>query len=413
MVHVFFCLLLFWSTPKEQSVPFLSEKIFIEKESLHSLKGTLYLPLDGKPQKIVIFLVSIRYEIEEKFELTNDPLLMQYIQSLLSDKVGVLLLNRGEYNIFNKNKSQRDIEIEALLEHSIETAAYDAETALIYLKSDIKYSKIPVGIMGISETGCAAAIAVSKSKKADFAVLISTPGIKGVEEHKYDKENLHSHWIKAAMFSETLSDSIYFYEKEKFVKKNDGFDSVFYANFYNIVVDIEHQIILKYENYDSITYYANKLFYEKWNGTVFKPKLRKLGEEQSLDSYINSIINILFTPRYIAFSRWNPDSCFPDIKCPVLMLYGRKDININLNSGVDNVKKIVADYQLNNFSLKCYEGLDHTLFLDKGIKPNERKNILQNEFIPDYVLLDIREWMDLMLFGYQEWTMQGLQLKLR
>ena len=87
--YYFLYLFLFLTVPEEQKPLSLVEKIFLEEDSFHSLKGTLYLPYNGKPDKIVIFIASIQYEVEANFEKSEHPLLMQYIQNMLSNKVGL------------------------------------------------------------------------------------------------------------------------------------------------------------------------------------------------------------------------------------------------------------------------------------------------------------------------------------
>ena len=56
---LFLFLLLFFPVPQEQKFSPLIEKIYFENVSLHSLRGDLYLPSNGNPDKVVMLIVSI------------------------------------------------------------------------------------------------------------------------------------------------------------------------------------------------------------------------------------------------------------------------------------------------------------------------------------------------------------------
>lgn len=387
-ILVFLFSISFGFCKKADGVPII-EKIAIEKDTLHSLKGTMYLPADRKPDKIIICLNSI-YEDDyhPDFTATKDTLsgMRKYIQHFTDNHIGVLLFSRGikwdEYSI------------RALT--SINTLVSDTEKVLIYLKSEEKYQKIPIGIMGSSEAGCATAIVVSQHKDIAFSILMSTPGVTGYDEFDYDIEKRIRPFIISTGFRGTFSDSVYIFNKKRYVynDKNLVSEEVFYDNFYKGISTIGRQIIPKYSNYDTIRTEAFKLFNKKWQGTKFKPYHNDRKEKEgkiATEKLINAIITgAMFNPRIIELAKWDPKLYFPEIKQPVLMLYGEKDINISLKPGVDSVRRIIKDYKLTNFSLKYYDGLDH------GLRPYREKKEKRplGETIPDFVFNDIVNWLD-------------------
>lgn len=363
------------------------EKIAIEKDTLHSLKGTMYLPDNRKPSKIIIYLTSIMEDgIHPDFTATRDTLLVmrQYVQHFTDNHIGVLLLTRStKWGDFIRSSL------------SIKTLASDTEKVLNYLKSKEEYKKIPIGIMGSSEAGCAAAMVVSKHKDITFSILMSTPGVTGYDEFDYDVEKRVRPFVISAGFQTTMSDSVYIYNGNKhiFSYQKKASMEVFYDNFYKGIASIGRQIIPKYSSYDTIKTEAFKLFNEKWKGTKFKPyyndpKEGKIPTEKLIKDGI--LLGAMFNPRYIEFSKWDPKLYFPKIKQPVLMLYGEKDINISLKPGVDSVRNIIKDYKLTNFSLKYYDGLDHSLFPYR----EKKEKRLKGETVPDFVFNDIVNWLD-------------------
>ena len=239
----------------------------------------------------------------------------------------------------------------------------------------------------------------SRNRDIAFAILTSTPGVTGADEHEYDRTRLYLHWMPPAIFSGIFADSIYFFEKKKFIHKPEqGFNRILYDNFYKGIVDVERQIIPQYDDYDSIIVRISESFYKKWDGTATKPYVKDLRKEYQIDEWVQMYIKTLFSPRYIAFSKWNPRQYLPTIVCPTLMLYGEKDLNINLKAGVDSVQQIIEDFELSNFTLKYYKGLDH--FLSPYNEEDDKEGMPQggrtksDYTVPDSVYVDIREWMN-------------------
>jgi len=368
----------------QNNIPVI-EKFEFEEDSLYSLKGALFLPNESKFNKIVIFLTSVWYDPNLDFAVFN-PALKKTIQFMTDNKTGVLLLSRDSCLLVPEKPR---------LMH-IKTAASDTEKALKYLRTTKKYRKIPIGIMGGSETGCAASIVASRNKDIAFAILISTPGVTGTDEHEYDRTRLYSNMWLSIYFSEIFADSIYFFEKEKFIYKQEPkFARILYDNYYKGIIDVERQIIPEYDNYDSIAVHANELFYKKWDGTALKPLIVELNKtEHRVEEYVQMLIQMLFSPRYIEFSKWNPRQYLSAIKCPTLMLYGEKDLNINLKDGLDSVQQIIKDYNLSNFTLKFYEGLNHFLLPYKEEKEGEVPKPSLSDSIPDYVRVDMSNWLN-------------------
>lgn len=363
------------------------EKIAIEKDTLHSLKGTMYLPANRKPDKIIIYLTSVMEDgIHPDFTATRDTLLVmrQYIQHFTDKRTGVLLLTR--------DLKWNEHSIRAL--RSIKALVSDTEKVLNYLNSKEEYQQIPIGIMGSSEAGCAAAIVVSQRKDIAFSILLSTPGVTGYDEFNYDVEKRIRPFVIPMGFQTTINDSVYIYNGNRYVydDKNPVSMEVFYDNFYKGIAAIGRQIIPKYSSYDTIINEAFKLFNQKWQGTKFKQFYNDPKEGKTpIEKLINAMITgAMFNPRFIEFVKWNPELYFPEIKQPVLMLYGEKDVNISLKPGVDSVRQIIKNYELTNFSLKFYEGLDHSL------RPYREKKEKRpaGETTPDYVFNDIVNWLD-------------------
>ncbi len=388
---VIFILMLFLSFvscfSKAQNDTPIIEKLAFEEDSLYSLKGAMYLPTGSKFNKIVIFLTSVWYEPNLDFTNIN-PTIKRDIQCLLENKTGVLLLSRDSCLLVPGKQS---------LMH-IQTAASDTEKALQYLRKTKKYKKVPIGIMGASETGCAASIVASRNKDIAFAILISTPGVTGFEENEYDRTCLYSNMMFPPIFSTVFADSVYFFEGEKFTYNIETKQvRSLYDNCYRGIIDVGRQIIPKYENYDSIAIHASELFYKKWDGTNIKPYITNLnGESQTrTEEWVQMIVRLVISPRYIEFSRWNPKEYLTAIECPTLMLYGEKDLNINLRAGIDSVQQIIKNYKLSNFTLKSYEGLDHFLSPYKEEKEGVPQGTTKSDFtIPDSVYADISKWIN-------------------
>lgn len=127
---------------------------------------------------------------------------------------------------------------------------------------------------------------------------------------------------------------------------------------------INHEVLPRVDNYDSVQYYAKKRMKE--NFETIKIKKRKLlnltgkEKEHTADDYIDFLMKFWYTSQDIDYLKWNPEDYYPKINCPTLMLFAEKDINIDTKGSIENSKRIVDTYKKTNISIVVIPDVDRS-----------------------------------------------------
>ncbi len=301
---------------------FISENVsFAGADTLH-YGGTLTLP-KGQKKSVAVIILSGTNPQNRDGEMAGHKVFKE-IAEYLSAR-GIAVLRTDDRGIGDTNG-----------DYSKATTfdfATDAMAAVEYLKTrkDIKHDKI--GLLGHSEGGAAACIAASRCK--DIAFLISAAGLMTDGLSSVIKQNIDI--VHAAPIPD--------YDKSR----------------YDEINGIMFPLVYQYAKADSLVL-ANRLqeAYDKW-----KPKSDSIFKSQNVGEYdhfrfpIYRYILQATSPWYRFFIRYNPADYLSKVNIPVLAVNGTKDIMVNCEQNLGNVKRYLAHNK--DITTVAIEGVNHLL----------------------------------------------------
>jgi hypothetical protein len=355
----------------------IEEFTYYTKDSI-PIQSTLYLPKKEQLKRIIIQLQSIQIEFRNPdFSLRSDSVHHKDILELVSSGTGVILIS---------TRFRQTVDNAMILKNqTMETLADDVEYAYRYLRRKPQFSHIPIGVSGSSATGVAAAKVASRNTSVDFAILISTPSTPSIEEADYKWVN-HPETSGVPYYKMLFAEFRKFFPHDRFTYKgqerkdsiNNSINQQFEDCAWECISSINHTIISKYDEYDSIQYHAKKIFKNAFNTENLSKKIEMMNllnkmEEHTANDYVDILMWFWYSPQDIDYLKWNPECYYPKINCPVLMLFAEKDINIDVNGSIENSKRIVEKYNKKNFSIVVIPGVDHSFYI-----PNEKITIKEN-----------------------------------
>jgi len=376
------------------------EKIVFQSTDTNRVHGTLYLP-DNGVQRIVIELVSMDKPFRHPdFSLNSDTVYYNKIRKMTKNNTGVFLVSpRLQKDVSPMDKNF----MKSRLLLTPETLADDALYAFNYLKTDKRFEGVKIGVMGTSATGVSAAMAAARNSGIAFVILNSTPSTKSVDEADYmwNKNRVATIFYKA-LFSELwtiFDDSTFVYNGKVYQASNaKPIKEQFQSCAWDCMSRINREVLLKNDNSDTIRFYARKMFKESLEGNNLSKakRFRKFGkdEEVTIDQYIDIIIDFWYTPQDISYLKWNPENYYPKIKCPVLMVFGDKDIQIDFEGSLNNSRNIVNHYNKKNYSIEVLNGVGHN-FTDRNILVKEKNGVSKNlKVIQDSYYEKLIKWLN-------------------
>lgn len=211
--------------------------------------------------------------------------------------------------------------------------ANDVITSMNYLKTrnDIDLKKI--GLLGHSEGGLIAPIVATKTKDVAFMVLLAGPSVKGAEVLDEQRSAI----MKSNGISEPVVDEI-----EILSRKTT-----------NIIITAK----TKEEAQATITEII-KLWMPKASSDA-KEALTVTSEKQA-DAYANQVVSRMYVPWFRYFLQFDPAPVLVKSKCPVLAVYGSKDIQVIPSQNVEPMKQALSkSRKAKDFSIVELEGLNH------------------------------------------------------
>lgn len=363
------------------------------------IESTLYLPKkEIKSLLIQLHTTHLNYRHPD-FTSVSDSIRFEDILILTSEGHGVVLISpRYKYTPENLPK---------LKNQTYRTLADDAETARLFLKKDARFTRIPIGVYGASATGIAAAKLASRTGAVDFAMLVSTPGTPGTEDlyFKWDTDMKESAKYMYLMF---FNEFRRFFPENRFVYQDSLYtdtdpvrlDRKFVACVWDCIREINSTVLMHHNDIASIHRFAQKQLKEAFQTDTIKKEIVTAMVSASKSTDINRFIDLfinsaLYAPLDVDYLKWDPEACYPEIDCPVLMLFGEKDINIDIKKSIENSKRIVKSYRKTNFSIVVIPDVDHSFYVpDETItfRENGRSYTLNKQ--SDSYFQSMSGWLD-------------------
>jgi pimeloyl-ACP methyl ester carboxylesterase len=322
--------------------PYYSEDITFEnKKDNIVLAGTLTLPKKEGQFPVVILISGSGAQNRDEEALGHKPFLV------LSDyltKNGIAVLR---FDDRGTAASKGDYKTAAIPDF-----ATDVEAAISFLQTRKEINKKKIGLIGHSLGGIIAPMIASKSKDANFIVLLGGPGIPGDQLMLLQKEKTERQM--------GISESEISKSQELF------------AGAYKIVLN--HKDNSDTDLKSSIQRY-------------FREKLNTNSSEES----INSIANQITSPEITSILKTVPGTYLEKVKCPVLALNGEKDLQVPAKVNLEAIKNALTKGGNKKFTIKELPNLNHLFQECSTGSPKEYAEIEQT--ISPIALDGITKWI--------------------
>jgi alpha-beta hydrolase superfamily lysophospholipase len=338
--------------PQEPKAPFpyLSEDVtFKNTKENFELAGTLTLPQKTGKFPAVI-LISGSGQQDRNSEIYGHKSFWVIADYLTRNGIAVLRVDdRG----MGQSKGE-------LFYATSKNFADDVSAAVNYLKSRKEINTKKIGLIGHSEGGVIAPmVAVSQPKDIAFMVLMATSGVPGDEV---------------------------ILEQSRLIGKKSGMtdDQITKAMMLNkSIYDILKKPIDVNEKRNQIYVILNDSFNSSTND--FKPS------ETEQATLINEQIGILTSEWYMFFINHDPRTTLKNVKCPILILNGDKDLQVPATINVQAIKNTLEQSGNKNVTTKIFPNMNH-LFQECTTCAIEEYSALEQTIAPK-VLEEIQKWI--------------------
>jgi len=295
---------------KQEEVAFKNEKAGIV------LSGTLTLPEQGEPFAAVVMISGSGPQDRDEQLLGHKPFLV--IADYLTRR-GVAVLRYDDRGV---GKSTGD-RAEAT---SVDFAS-DALAAVAFLKSRKDVDPNKIGLAGHSEGAIIAPMVTNQSKDVAFVILLASPGMTG-EELLY---------IQAARISQAMG------ADEMTISKNEATQREMFK-------------VLNSEKDDTV---AGKKLREILNEAAKGMTADEKAKPESSEAAIDMQIKHVLTPWFRYFIAYDPGVELNRLYCPVLALWGEKDLQVPPKENMPLVEQALRKAGNNKAVLKVLPGLNH------------------------------------------------------
>lgn len=213
-------------------------------------------------------------------------------------------------------------------ETTIYTQKADALNALDALKADPRFEASPIGLLGHSEGALAVVMAAAERRDISFVVLLATPGVNGLDVAYNQGANRIMRAFPTINQKEKESSLTFLYNNLKIIAEN--------------------------KNIDSLKYHMDNLIRK---GHASNPK--KFGK-QTVDEAIETNRRMFLMPRQVALVQFKPTDYYPDITCPTLVVYGKNDELLDIQSNLAGIDNLFKSSKKRNYMIVTLDSLGHT-----------------------------------------------------
>ncbi len=313
--------------------PYNSEEVIIDNIKANvQLAGTITYPKGSGPFPAVLLINGSGPQDRDETIYDHKPFLV--MSDFLTRKGFAVLrvddrgfgASTGSY----KNSTTKDF-------------AEDALQSVQYLKNRKDIDSTRIGLIGFNEGGIIASMVESRAKDIDFIVLLATPGLPG----------------KEVLLTQT-----------KLIQKAQGVPEKEIEQDYKINKKVFSIVETTKDSSAAIEKVKNAL----------KEFISNLNdEEKSQRKYSEANIvrkaKFMMSPWFRYYLSFDPVDALKRIKCPVLVLYGKNDIQIEPKENLNAVVKAIKKGGNHNVESEIIPGLNHLFQTSDTGLPEEYSKI--------------------------------------
>lgn len=334
-------------TPKEPYTYEVREVQFRNLKNTLTLSGTLTLPKDQKPKATVVMISGSGPQDRDETILEHKPFLV--IADYFT-RNGIAVLR---YDDHGTGKSEGDFETASMYDF-----IDDVKGAVKYLKTIPEIDSTKIGLLGHSEGGMIGLVIAAENPQISFFISMAGPGVKSSE----------------LMVQQAID-----------IYRINGIQDEKMLNNYRTYLDGLYAILQKKSSTEKMKNDIEKHIrtYDKKMETLEK-QIFKVDTSQ-----IDELTEYLTGNWFLNFIQFNPAPYIQKINCPVMALWGEKDLQV---AAIPNFEGYTKNLNRNDKSLlKKYPDLNH-LF-----QHSETGNIREygkiEETISEEVLNDMKDFI--------------------
>ena len=305
--------------PQEPKAPFpyYTEDVTFKNEKAGiTLGGTLSLPKKEGNYPIVILITGSGSQNRDEEILGHKPFLV-LADHLTRNGIGVL-----RYDDRGVGKSGGNPAVATSADF-----ATDTQAAFDYIKTRKEANKKKIGLLGHSEGGMIAQMVAEKNADVAYIVMMAGPGIQG---------------------SELMILQNYLVGKADSIPENE-------LTSMGNTLRKAYNVILT-ENDDKARKLAVSEIYEKEFGPFFQSKGVP---KEDIGRVVLGQVDQVTSPWFVYFLRYNPAPVIEKLKCPILALNGKKDIQVAAKANLDGVRRAADKAGNKKVTTKSYPNLNH------------------------------------------------------
>ena len=329
------------SRPQDPTPPYPYDEenvAYINEEAQCKIAGTLTLPREERPCPAVLLISGSGPQNRDGLTLGHRPFLV--LADYLTRR-GIVVLRVDDRGVGASTGDRTRA--------TSKDYAQDALAGIQFLMSRPEIDSNRIGLIGYTEGSAIASLAAAQSSDISFLVMMAGQGLPG------DEHNL--------LFEETISRALG--ESEEVIAGKRAIQERIFS-------------VLKQEE----------------DQTVAEGKLRSiLGEfdppmpenmlEQALKRYLS--------PWFRFFINHDPGVTLKNVKCPVLALFGDKDLQVPVKENSEAVEKALTSGGNRDFRVEILPNLNHLFQRSNTGLPSEYGKI--TETIAPMVLELIADWI--------------------
>ncbi len=332
------------------------ERFSIDKEVIFyndniRLCGTLSLPdtINKHPSIILISGSGAQNRDEEIYDF---PIFKEISDHFVKNGIAVLRYDDRGIGCSDGSVSNS----------TLEDFSKDVISAINFLKNYKNIDKSKIGLLGHSEGGIVGSIVASKIPDIKFLILLATPGDSGTTIIKEQTKNIYK--IKG------LSDTLIADELK---------------NTNNI-----HKVIITDKGWEEL----RKEIREKTRLKFEDPKNIQLHSIENKEIFIENLVESqisLYKSKWIkSFLTTNPQTYLKVVKCPVLAIFGEKDLQVDAKINSEKIKSSLLKSK--KYKIEILPEANHLFQKAKTGLPDEYYK-LEKKFVSGFLEL-LQIWVN-------------------
>jgi pimeloyl-ACP methyl ester carboxylesterase len=329
--------------------PYLAEEVSYENPKAKvKFAGTLTLPKGKGPFPAALLITGSGPQDRDEELLGHRPFLV------LADHLtrrGIAVLRVDDRGVGGSTGNT--------MQSTTADFAEDALAGVEFLKGRKEIDPVRIGLIGHSEGGVVGPLAASRSKDVAFVVMLAGTGVPG-DEIVY---------LQGQLIGKALG------QGQKALARSKRLREILFG--------------LAREEADTTA--AAKRFDKLWESEVAKlpedERKAAKAEGGAFRAQLKGVVNPWF--RY--FLKYDPRPALQKVSCPVLALFGEKDLQVSPRQNLPEVAKALADGACRDYTVTQVPGVNHLFQTCKTGSPAEYGTI--QETMAPAVLETISDWI--------------------